>query len=173
MKLPMTGGCLCGAVRYQILAEPVGAGNCHCRTCQKSVGAAYVPVLFVLYDALKITGNYKEYATTADSGNTMNKGFCPECGTALFGRNSATNKIRPVNAATLDEPGIYKPHMNFWVSAAQPRDVIDPNLPKFEKDPSIPTKSPEAVRYGYCISGDTGRNPKTGINSRRLFKQTD
>ncbi len=135
MKLPITGGCLCGSVRYEIDEKPIGAGNCHCRTCQKSVGTAYMPVLFVPYKALKITGTVKEFATLSASGNTMNRGFCPECGTALFGRNSGNDKIRPVNAATLDEPGLYEPHMDFWVSDAQPWDVMDPDLPKFDENP--------------------------------------
>jgi len=135
MKLPITGGCLCGSVKYEILAEPVGAGNCHCQSCQKSVGTAYTAVLFVPYDALKIVGSYKEYPTLSETGNTMNRGFCPECGTSLFGRNSGNNKIRPVNAATLDDPDIYHPHMDFWVSDALPWDFMDPNLPKFDKNP--------------------------------------
>jgi hypothetical protein len=136
MKLPITGGCLCGSVRYEITDEPVGAGNCHCRTCQKAVGAAFLPALFIPFNALKITGTYKEYASISDRGNTVNRGFCPECGTMLFGRNSATDEIRPVNAATLDDPSIYQPHMNFWVSDAQPWDFMDPDLPRFEKNPS-------------------------------------
>lgn len=135
MKKPITGGCICGAVSYEILSDPVGAGNCHCRSCQRSVGTAYMPVLFVPFQALVITGKYKEYATQSASGNTMNRGFCPQCGTALFGRNSGSDTIRPVNAATLDDPSIYQPHMNFWVSDAQPWDFMNPDLPKFEKNP--------------------------------------
>lgn len=135
MKLPIKGGCLCGAVKYEISAHPVGAGNCHCQTCQRSVGTAYMPVLFVPYKALKISGNYNEYATLAASGNTVNRGFCPHCGTSLFGRNSGNDKIRPVNAATLEDPSIYHPHMDFWVSDAQPWDFMDPNLPKFDSNP--------------------------------------
>lgn len=135
MKLPIKGGCLCGAVRFEINKKPIGAGNCHCRTCQRAVGAPYLPALFVPFDALIITGKYKEYASTSASGNTMNRGFCPNCGTTLFGRNSGTDKIRPVNAATLDNPGIYQPHMDFWVSDAQPWDTMDSELPKFDKNP--------------------------------------
>lgn len=135
MKLPICGGCLCGAVRYKISAKPVGAGNCHCRTCQKSVGTAYMPVLFVPFHSLKITGSFKEYATIASSGNTMNRGFCPQCGTALFGRNSGSDSIRPVNAATLDNPSIYQPNMDFWTSDAQPWDVMDPEIDKFDQNP--------------------------------------
>lgn len=135
MEMPICGGCLCGAVKYKILAEPLGAGNCHCHSCQKSVGAAYTPVLFVPYQSLVISGNYKEYATPSASGNTMHRGFCPNCGTALFGRNSGSDTIRPVNAATLDDPSIYHPNMNFWVSDAQPWDFMDPDLAKYEYNP--------------------------------------
>lgn len=135
MKLPITGQCLCGNVSYQIIAEPVGAGNCHCRTCQKAIGAPYLAALFVPYHALKITGDYKEYASLSTSGNTINRGFCPSCGCMLFGRNSGNDKIRPVNAATLDDPSIYQPRMDFWVADAQPWDYMNPNLPKFEENP--------------------------------------
>ena len=134
MKLPITGGCLCGAVKYEIVTKPLGAGNCHCRTCQRAGGTAYTPVLFVLYHALIITGPFKEFATLSASGNTMHRGFCPQCGTSLFGRNSGSDKIRPVNAATLDDPRIYQPNMDFWVSDAQPWDVMNPELNKFNEN---------------------------------------
>ena len=135
MKLPLTGGCLCGQVRYEIKAEPVSMANCHCRTCQKAVGAAYFPALFVRADSLKITGNIKEYASLADSGNTMYRAFCPECGTALFGRNSRFTDIRPVSAASLDEPACYSPQKDIWVSAAQSWDFMNPEIPKYTGNP--------------------------------------
>ncbi|NOT12889.1 MAG: GFA family protein [Methylococcaceae bacterium] len=130
MKLPLTGGCLCGAVRYEILAEPVASINCHCRTCQKSSGAPYLALLFVPAIALIIRGNVKEYATTAATGNTVYRAFCPECGTALFGKNSSFTKVRPVAAATLDDPSVFKPEKDMWVADAQPWDYMNPELPK-------------------------------------------
>ena len=135
MKLPLTGGCLCGRVRYEITEEPVSTANCHCRTCQKAVGAAYFPGLFVPAKALKIAGEYKEYASIADSGNTMYRAFCPECGTALFGRNSRFTEIRPVSAVTLDDPSVYHPQKDIWISSAQAWDLMDPGIPKFEGNP--------------------------------------
>ncbi len=134
MKLPISGGCLCGKLRYQITAEPVGAGNCHCRTCQKATGSAYLAALFVPYESLEITGVYKEFASQSASGNTLHRGFCPECGSMLFGRNSGNDKIRPVSASTLDDPSIYQPNMDFWVSDAQPWDTMNPDLPKFAEN---------------------------------------
>ena len=133
-KLPITGGCLCRQVRYSISAEPFGTGNCHCRSCQKSVGAAYLAVLFVSANALNITGSYKEFPTIAATGNKVYRGFCPECGTTLFGRNTGHQEIRPVSAASLDDPAIFQPNVDFWVEDAQPWDYMNPALPKFEKN---------------------------------------
>jgi hypothetical protein len=131
MKLPITGGCCCGSVRYEISAEPLGGMNCHCRTCQKSVGAPYLATMFVPASALVITGHYKEFLTIAASGNSVYRGFCPECGSSLFGRNSAHPDIRLVAAATLDDPSIFHPSKDIWVAEAQPWDYMDPALPKF------------------------------------------
>ncbi len=133
-KLPITGGCLCRQVRYSISAEPFGTGNCHCRSCQKAVGAAYLAVLFVPDKALDITGSYKEFPTIAATGNKVYRGFCPECGTTLFGRNTGHQGIRPVSAASLDDPAIFQPNVDFWVEDAQSWDYMNPALPKFEKN---------------------------------------
>ena len=135
-KLPIRGGCLCGAVKYEILEQPIDAGNCHCRTCQKSVGTPYMPVLFVPYQALKINGTVKEFQTLSATSHIITRAFCPQCGTSLFGKNSATDKIRPVNASTLDDPSVYQPQMDFWISDAQPWDTMNLELPKFDENPS-------------------------------------
>lgn len=135
MELPLTGGCLCGKVRYVINALPVDTAICHCRTCQKAVGAPHFAALFVPASALEITGEYKEFASLADSGNTMYRAFCPVCGTSLFGRNSKFTGVRPVSAVTLDDPGWYKPDKDIWVSSAQPWDVMDPQRGKFSGNP--------------------------------------
>jgi hypothetical protein len=131
MKLPITGGCLCGTVRYEIGAKPVRMVNCHCRTCQRSSGSAYMTLLFVPASALTVAGNYREFPTVAASGNTVYRAFCMQCGTPLFGRNSAFTQFRPVVAMSLDAPGIYQPELDMWVADAQPWDLMDPDLPKF------------------------------------------
>ena len=135
MKLPITGGCLCGLVRYEISAQPLRTANCYCRTCQKSSGAPYLAILIVPEAAFTVSGAYKEFITIAASGNKMHRAFCPECGTSLFVRNSGFPQIRPISAVTLDEPSIYKPEKDIWVSDAQPWVVMNPNLPKFEGNP--------------------------------------
>lgn len=86
-------------------------------------------------NALSITGDYKEYPTISASGHTVYRGFCPECGTALFGRNSHFTHVRPVAAATLDDPSIFKPQKDIWVADAQPWDMMNPDLPKYAGSP--------------------------------------
>jgi hypothetical protein len=135
MKLPMTGGCLCGKVRYEISAQPVSTANCHCRSCQKSVGAPHLAILVVPASSFTVTGNYREYITIAASGNKMHRNFCPECGTSLFVINSGFPQFRPVSAVTLDDPSDYKPEKDIWVADAQPWDVMNPDLPKFAGNP--------------------------------------
>ena len=104
MSSSLTGGCQCGAVRYECTAEPLFTGNCHCRDCQRSTGSAYVPALAVPARALKITGDVKYYDSRADSGHTFSRGFCPNCGGRLFGKTSAMPRFMLITAGSLDDP---------------------------------------------------------------------
>ena len=74
----LTGGCLCGAVRYECSAKPLLAGNCHCRDCQRSSGSAFVAVMVVPASSLRIDGPVKYYDSKADSGNNFTRGFCTD-----------------------------------------------------------------------------------------------
>ena len=69
-------------------ADAIFMGNCHCRDCQKASGGAYEPAIGLPAAALKITGNVKYHDPKADSGNTVSRGFCPECGARMFGKVS-------------------------------------------------------------------------------------
>ena len=135
MSSSLTGGCQCGAVRYECTAEPLFTGNCHCRDCQRSTGSAYVPALAVPARALKITGDVKYYDSRADSGHTFSRGFCPNCGGRLFGKTSAMPRFMLITAGSLDDPSRFKPSMDFFTSSAQPWDHMNPELPKFPKQP--------------------------------------
>jgi hypothetical protein len=77
------GGCLCGKVRYRVSAEPVFAGVCHCKNCQKGNGSAFSVVLAIPSAGLTVTGTLKEYVGRGDSGNATTKKFCPECGSPI------------------------------------------------------------------------------------------
>ncbi len=137
MTTKFTGGCLCGAVRYECLAEPMFMGNCHCRDCQKASGGAYEPVIGLPAGALKVTGMVKYHNTNADNGNTLSRGFCPECGARLLGKTSAMPDLAMITAASLDDPSQYKPTRDIFTASAQPWDQMNPALAKFPKMPPM------------------------------------
>ena len=72
------GGCLCGAVKYEVEGEPVRVAQCHCDDCRRATGSAFATNIFVEEKNLKILyGSTSSYQHIADSGNTMTKEICP------------------------------------------------------------------------------------------------
>lgn len=136
MASKITGGCLCGAVRYESAAVPAFAGNCHCRDCQKASGGAYVPLLALPANAVTISGEVKFFDVQGDSGNIMSRGFCPTCGTRVVGKSSGMQALTVILAGTLDDPSDFKPAIDFYTASAQPWDHMNPALPKFPKSPA-------------------------------------
>ncbi len=136
MAVPFSGGCACGAIRYQCSAEPLYMGNCHCRDCQRATGTAYFAAVGVAASAFHLThGTPTYYQKQADSGNTMRRAFCPQCGSPLFLTNSARPDFVGLYAASLDDPSWVRPARDIYIDSAQPWDYLNPELPKFAKMP--------------------------------------
>jgi hypothetical protein len=131
----ITGGCLCGAVRYKTATEPVMNVNCHCRSCQQSCGSAYAAICMLPIAAVEVTGEVRYFDSPGDSGQNVSRGFCPICGSQLFGKPAALPGLVGIKAASLDEPARYQPGADMYVSSAQPWDCMNPDLPKFAKAP--------------------------------------
>jgi len=138
MKTPFAGGCLCGAVRYECAAEPIISGFCHCRNCQKLSGTAFATALAVPSEALKIRGKLTYYEIKADSGNTTRNGFCPTCGSRVFGGSTGMPGMTVVFAGSLDDPSALHPGMHVYTASAQPWDKIGADLPRFPGMPEMP-----------------------------------
>src|SRR5271170_2655644 len=132
-----TGGCACGAIRYQFTGESLVSLNCHCRDCQRETGAGYAPILIVAAASFGITsGTPRHFDVIADNGRTATRAFCADCGTPLFGPGPDTVNIR---AGSLDDPGMFRPRMDIYTASAQPWDLMDPALPK---TPKLPAQDP-------------------------------
>jgi hypothetical protein len=143
MKIPITGGCACGAIRYEITAEPVIMLKCHCRDCQHVTGSGYAPAFLVPADALRVThGQLRYHLTPSIRRGKHKRGFCPDCGSRITGGEfeKGESPFVGVLASSLDDPIVFKPQMDIFVSDAQPWDQMDPAIPKFEQYPPIPTK---------------------------------
>jgi hypothetical protein len=123
------GGCLCGAVRYEITGAPKHVSHCHCSRCRRAAGAPVVTWAYLPVDRLRITrGAFKVY----HSSHGVERRFCDHCGSALFYWSSRTPDMIDVAVATLDLPEDFPPdHHNFageriaWLH-------VDPELPTYE-----------------------------------------
>ncbi|MFI4956546.1 MAG: GFA family protein [Gammaproteobacteria bacterium] len=131
----LTGGCLCGAVRYETSAPPLAMGFCHCRTCQRATGSGYMPWVLMQADHVKVTGDYKEYQSIGESGKPVYRGFCTECGSRVFFRGDVMPGLCTVSAASLDHPSLFKPQMHLWTEDAQPWDCMSDECPKLPRGP--------------------------------------
>jgi hypothetical protein len=131
----VTGGCACGAVRYECSADPTMAANCYCRDCQHSTGTAMASVLLVPKAALKLTGELKQYEVTGDSGNKVSRGFCPNCGSPILSLLPAMVDFVALKAGSLDDPAQFKPIMQVFMKSAPPWAPVRDDLPKFDEQP--------------------------------------
>lgn len=112
LRAAAQGGCLCGAVRYEISAGPVPeSGYCHCRTCQKQSGAPVVAWLAVPPDRVRLLqGALKQFRASTRASRE----FCAACGTYIFFREDDPQATLSVNTATLDDPALAPPAFHIW-----------------------------------------------------------
>lgn len=134
--MPHTGQCFCGQVLFTIEADPIGARSCWCRDCQYiASGSATNNVLFP-EEAVAFSGGITTITKTADSGNTVERGFCPKCGSQMYSRTiepkGAPIRIR---AGTLDDPELMAPQALIWTDSAPSWAALDPRLPHHPKGP--------------------------------------
>ena len=138
MPAPFSGGCLCGAIRYECSMEPLATIKCHCRACQRNSGSGFAIVVAVSLAAVKLRqGTPERHVTQADSGNQVWREFCAECGSQLFAGNSANPDFCGVKVGSLDDPSWVKPMADFWTDSVQPWDYLDPALMKIPKNPQM------------------------------------
>lgn len=133
----MTGGCLCGRVRYRVTAEPLGARLCWCRDCQHIAGNGTANAVFPT-ERIEISGEPAEYVSQADSGNTIRRRFCPACGCHLFSDSSGRAGLTVVRVGTLDDPSAVAPSANIWAASAPAWACLDPALDRIERQPPPP-----------------------------------
>ncbi len=139
--MAVTGGCLCGKVRYSIDAEvPMVVRACWCRVCQYlGAGSGTVNAVFPKAN-MQLTGALGVHDGIADSGAHMHRSFCPSCGTALFSEADERPLAIVVRVGSLDEPKRFAPQMTIWTDAAPQWACFDPELPSAPGMAAMPPK---------------------------------
>jgi hypothetical protein len=129
--LPLTGGCNCGAVRYEVTAPLVRASYCHCKRCQRRSGTAASVNAHPGADSFHIVQGAEKLRMWQPEGGGE-KWFCCICGSALFGRNPSHTEPIGIRMGSFDgDPGI-RPSARQFVRYAVPWETIpDDGLPRF------------------------------------------
>ena len=131
MAEAITGGCECGALRYECTAVPLMAGHCHCHSCRKASGTGHGSHLMVPKAAVTISGEASRYERSAESGNTVRRAFCPQCGSPVWSQSSGYPEVLVLRAGSLDDPERFRPGARVYAAHAPSWDHMDPALPSF------------------------------------------
>jgi hypothetical protein len=134
MTIPFSGGRACRAIRYRCAREPVAMFYCHCRDGQHSSGGPSLPLVIVPAAAFeRVQRTPRFYGTTSADGGRMNRGFCPDCGSPVFGTPDPNPDpaIVSLTASLLDDPSSFRSLMHIFTCDAHPWHLLDPQLPQF------------------------------------------
>ncbi len=110
----LTGGCLCGAVRYRLAAQPSEAGYCHCRMCQRTAGAPAMVFATLPLADFEILEGEPRCRRSSDSGERW---FCGNCGSPLAMRAEHQPDTIDVTVASLDDPDPVAPEFHIWTDS--------------------------------------------------------
>jgi hypothetical protein len=128
--MELTGGCLCGAVRFRVTAEPLVAYYCHCTKCQKNTSSAFVTSATVPIGAFQFTkGKPRAY----ESSPGIVRLFCGDCGTPLGLRAMADPKLTTFRLGCLDDPNAVKPEFHLHTSSQISWCQIADDLPHYPR----------------------------------------
>lgn len=131
----IVGGCLCGQVRYSATAEPVFVGVCHCKSCQKQTGTAFSVLVGIPRSSLSIQGTLKTFHCTGDSGQPVERIFCPECGSPIFTNATAISDVAFIKAGTIDDTSWLEPRTHIYCESKAPWTDIPEGCQEFAKMP--------------------------------------
>ena len=122
-SMTLTGGCNCGAIRFEVTGEILGAVTCHCTRCQRRTGGATSPNIAVTADQFRLTAG-EDVIKAWEPGDGGAKWFCPECGSPIYASSAARPGFVVVRMGVLDEdPGV-RPQLRIWTDYAAPWEPI-------------------------------------------------
>jgi hypothetical protein len=130
-----TGGCLCGALRYEATGEPTFSGHCYCADCRKASGSGFIPFMGFPRSALSFSGEVLQYRSKAASGGDAVRNSCAICGGLVFGGEVGLSDSFTIYAGSLDEPLAFHPTIAIFTRNRPPWAVIPPGMKTFDDMP--------------------------------------
>jgi hypothetical protein len=104
-----TGGCLCGALRYEVRGAPDSQGLCFCADCRKASGSAFIPFLLFPASAVRFRGETLHSIAKSIRGGEAVRNHCAQCGGLVFGGIVGKDSSHTIYAGSLDDPSLFQP----------------------------------------------------------------
>ena len=118
----VTGGCLCGSVRFVATGQPWRVGLCHCLDCRKHHGALFHASAIFPQASVTVEGETRDWA---------GRHFCPRCGSSVFGRSGDEVEV---NLGALDAPDQFQPTYELWTVRREAWLPPFPLVNRYERD---------------------------------------
>ena len=133
MSQPLTGGCLCGAIRYELATPVETLVACYCSDCRHASGTAASINARVAASAFRIvSGKTRIFAKAADSGRLLHRHFCSDCGSPIYSQHADGPEMVILKAGSLDSDAGMKIGANIWARSRPQWGMIDISVPTFE-----------------------------------------
>ncbi len=129
-----TGGCLCGAIKYELSGEAQMVGICHCKNCQRQAGSSFSVIAGYPSEAIVLSGDeLSVYEDEGESGNKVRRKFCGKCGSPILSEIEGQPATVFLKAGTLDETSDLVPQFHLWCDSAQEWFQIPEGVPAMPK----------------------------------------
>jgi hypothetical protein len=130
-ELPLSGGCLCGAVRFEVTEPLVSSGYCHCTRCQRRTGTAASASARIAPGSLRVLSG-EEHVNAYSPTEGFHKVFCAACGGALWSQSQEDPEVIAIRLGAFDgDPGIRPTYRQFVAYAAPWEPIPDDGLERF------------------------------------------
>jgi hypothetical protein len=137
IKLPITGGCQCGGLRYEITEPPLMIYACHCANCQRIAGSAFGLATTITEASLSFTSGTPHKTTwLSDAGNERYGTYCGDCGCRIAHGQTPSIGVLSLRAGTFDDPSWIVPTGHIWTRSAQPWFKFDPDDILWDEQPT-------------------------------------
>lgn len=131
-----TGGCLCGALRYEADGEPLFAGHCYCSDCRRASGSGFIPFMGFSSSAVRFSGETRKFVSKSARGSDAVRNSCPICSSLVFGGEIGKTDSFTIYAGSLDDPSSFRPTIAIFARGRPPWAMIPPDLAVFDGMPA-------------------------------------
>ncbi|MFZ5439567.1 MAG: GFA family protein [Myxococcota bacterium] len=152
---PLTGGCSCGAVRYELTSAPMFVHCCHCLLCQRQTGSAFVINGLIETSRIRCSSTLSAISMPTESGRPHDIYRCPSCLVAVWSDYGRRPALRFVRLATLDAPHTFAPDVHIYTRSKVPWVRLPEGARAFSEYYDMPTEWPqESLARRRAILGD-------------------